>query len=543
MNNLPRQKLLKIIGRYGHALTREVRRCEALMRDYFPAHRREIAVLTTALEERVPAELLSAGNATVPRPVLLKRLAQRLHDEVAMEERAARWAVHTWALALGAISPAELDALEASDERATAHAPRTTDASNLKRNAPAPASRASILNSTPPTARASSTFPATAHATQRATHRAATPARETFMIAADGSGDFLTLNDALKRAAAGARVRVRPGVYHEEMIIDKPIEIVGEGALEEIVVRATRSSCLSMRADAATVSNLTLRGQALRGGIGGEGFFAVDIRHGRLLLQNCDISSDSLSCIAIHGPTAEPVIRRCRVHHGVDSGIYVFDRARGVVEACDIFENSNVGVALTGGARTSVTNCHVHHGRAAGIVVWNGAANTIEDCDIYANASTGVGVSDQGAATLRRCRVHEGQNTGVFVHRNGQATIEECNIYRHAEAEVAATSGGNVRLHECQIHQGRASGVVVRDAGRANLEACDIFDNRESGLRVEAGGVGVARNCRINENGHVGVSVEAGGAVNVEDCDLTENHVAPWAADYGARVESRNNRL
>jgi hypothetical protein len=519
MNNLPRQKLIEIIRRHGREIITEPRRCEGLMRDNFPAHRREIAVLNTALEERVPADLLDAGKSLMPRNALFARLTARLHDDVAMETRAARWAVHTWALALGIITPGELDALEeakqgADEPAAVQTGKQATHASPVASPAKAPASPAASTS----------------------------PARRSFVVARDGSGDFPTLTDAVRRAPAGSRLLVRPGIYNEGILIDKSLEIVGDGALEEIIVRSTTSSCLVMQTDAATIRNLTLRGQARAGGVN-DGFFAVDISHGRPLFDGCDISSDSLACIAIHNPTAVPLIRNCVIHHGVDSGVFAFDGAQGLLEACDIAENSNIGIAITGRATTSVHNCLIHDGADAGIVVWNGATSAIEGCDIYANRRANVGISDASVAALRRCRIHDGDNTGIYAHREGQATVEACNIYAHVEAEIAATSGGIVRLRECQIHDGQSHGVFIRDAGRASLTSCDIALNRGSGVQVDANGSAAAHACRINDNGHVGVSCEPGGAVEIVDCDLTGNRVAAWKTHHGSQVTSRNNRL
>lgn len=533
MNNLPRQKLLEIIRRHGREIISEPRRCEGLMRDHFPAHRREIAVLTSALEERIPADLLAAGTSRTPRRALLARLVARLHDDVAMEESAARWTVHTWALALGVITPDELNTLEQTDEQA-----RPPGAKTASPKQPAQAPRATTATQSPPAPNPA----AVAHAASPA-RVASSSSRTSFVVALDGSGDFLTLTDAIRRAQAGSRLVVRPGIYHEGLVIDKSLEIVGDGALEEIIVRATTSSCLVMRTDAATISNLTLRGQARAGGVNNDGFFAVDIAHGRPLLDGCDISSDSLACVAIHNPTAAPVIRACRIHHGVDSGVFAFDGAQGVIEACDISENANIGIAITGSASTRVTNSHVHHGADAGIVVWNRAENIIEGCDVYANRRTNVGISDAGIATLRRCRIHDGENTGIFTHRNGRAEIEECNIYAHAESEVVVTGGGDVRLRNCQIHDGQSHGVFIHDAGRALLEGCDVFRNRGSGIYVDANGFGIAHACRINDNGHVGISCESGGSVEVEGCDLTQNRIAAWETDHGTQVVSRNNRV
>src|SRR5207249_12166869 len=72
-----------------------------------PELRREIFVLVSALRERVPQELLTLPSG-VPPDLVLRQLAQRLADNLAFAERAARWAVETWAVALRVVSEDEL---------------------------------------------------------------------------------------------------------------------------------------------------------------------------------------------------------------------------------------------------------------------------------------------------------------------------------------------------------------------------------------------------------------------------------------------------
>ena len=100
MNDLPRQKLRELIIEYGRSLCDDPRRCEALLKDYCGQYKREIFVLVNALKNRVAEELINA-SASVPPALLLGRLIQRLEDELAFSEAVARWAVETWALALG----------------------------------------------------------------------------------------------------------------------------------------------------------------------------------------------------------------------------------------------------------------------------------------------------------------------------------------------------------------------------------------------------------------------------------------------------------
>lgn len=111
MNNEPRQALRKIVAKYGTEICSDSRRCEGLLRDNCGAFRREISILINALDERVPLDLLAGGNS-LPRDLLLNRLAKRLEDNLALTENAAVWAVETWALALNLLTDREVEERE-----------------------------------------------------------------------------------------------------------------------------------------------------------------------------------------------------------------------------------------------------------------------------------------------------------------------------------------------------------------------------------------------------------------------------------------------
>lgn len=507
MNDVARRKLSEIIARHGRSLVDEPRRCEGLLRDYCGAYRREIAAIVTALEERVGVDLL-ATNTGMPREVLLNRLAQRLHDNSAIDNSAAKWAVNSLALALGVVSNTELEALEQAQltqsTRATVALPHPT-VPETKARSVTTASTSSVI-----------------------------------VVSAEGGGDYASITEALNAAAMGARLLVRRGVYRESVVINKQIEIIGEGARQDIIIESADASCVLMRTNEALVRGLTLHELAGMDKTNA-GFFAVDIPQGRLTLEECDITSASLSCIGVHNELTDPIIRRCSIHAGSDSGVYIFNAAGGTVEECDIYDNRNVGVAVTERAKPDIRRCRIHDGKHAGIVFWNGGAGSVEECEIFGNAKADVGINDEGNPVFRHCRIYGGNDLGVFVHDNGRGTLENCDIYGHAEPEVAITGGGNLVVRGCKIYDGRQSGVFIRDEGKALVERCDIYRNADAGVSVYDGGVAAIRQCRINGNGMVAIRVKVGGAADVENSDLTGNRIAAWETDYGALVERRGN--
>ncbi|HEV2763845.1 MAG TPA: right-handed parallel beta-helix repeat-containing protein, partial [Pyrinomonadaceae bacterium] len=501
MNGQPRQKLREIVARHGPSVVRDARRCEGLLRDYSAGHRREVSALVSALEEHVPDDLLGAPAGT-PREALLKRLARRLSDNRALSESAAAWSVNSWALALGLVSDDELRALE-EVEHAVAAEESAGDggAGPHDGGAARPASRKSPVN----VAAVSSSV----------------------VASAAGDGDYKSITEALANVAPGGRVLVRPGVYEESILLEKRADIVGDGPRDEIVVTGGGASCLKSSAEAARVSGLTLRGAAGRGAAS----FAVAVSSGGLVLEDCDVSSDTLSCVAVHGPEAAPLIRRCRIHDGADSGLYFFEGAAGTVEDCEVYGHANVGVAITGGARPVVRRSKVYRGANAGLVAWQGGDALLEGCEVYGNRLANLGVSEGARLTARACRVHDGENSGVFVHREGEAVLEGCELYGHREAGAAVTTGGRLFLSGCRVYRGDDSGVFAREGGRALLRGCEVKGNAGSGVAVGEGSVLAVIECAIHDNGRYAVEAAAGASVRVEGSGLNGNGLGPWGLE------------
>ena len=99
MNDRARRKLCELINRYGQAVLEDPRRLKALLSDVCPGLNRQVHVLVSAAEQRVPQDILSS-HSEQPQDLLSVRLARRLTDETGITEEAARWAVESWVIAL-----------------------------------------------------------------------------------------------------------------------------------------------------------------------------------------------------------------------------------------------------------------------------------------------------------------------------------------------------------------------------------------------------------------------------------------------------------
>jgi F-box protein 11 len=257
----------------------------------------------------------------------------------------------------------------------------------------------------------------------------------THVVDAWQRGDFTTVSAAIEAAKPGDRILVRPGLYEEGLVMDKPLEILGDGPVSDIEIRARGANALLFKASIGRVANLTLR-QA-----GGEGdWFGVDITQGRLDLEGCTISSQSLASVAIRNG-ADPRLRRNRIQD-----VLVYDSGLGTLEDNDITGCETAGVEIRTGGNPTLRRNQIHDNKAGGVFVHDSGLGTLEDNDITGNASAGVSISTGGNPTLRANRINRNGYQAVWIYEGGRGVIEDNDLTSNAIGAwlIAEDSKANV---------------------------------------------------------------------------------------------------
>lgn len=358
---------------------------------------------------------------------------------------------------------------------------------------------------------------------------------EVLIVSRSGQGHCASLGVALRRAVEGTRIFVMPGTYRETLVIDKPVEIIGNGNPEDIVIESAQGPCLSFRTPHAMVANLTLKALAPRRD--GPSFTAVDLAEGQVLMEDCFCSSASAAGVVIHGAETQGHLRRCRVLECPGDGILVTGGAAGMLERCQVWAVGGAGLRVASGSRVTALQGRMHGAHEAGIVVEQGGGGRFEDLNLYRHGGAGVRIEGATEAHFLRCRVHDGEGFGVEAARGAQGVFEECDVFGNQGSNVSVGAGAAPAFLRCKIHDGREYGILATDGGSGRFEGCEIYANRLSGLVVGQDADPHLQDCLLFSGMGFGVQVSDGGRGRLEGCEIRDHVMA------GAKISRGGNPL
>ncbi len=403
----------------------------------------------------------------------------------------------------------------------------------------------------------------------------------------DPQAHFKTVAEAVDTAPPGAYIFLKPGIYKEHLVLTKPVSLMGDGAMANIIIESSDHPCVTMQTDYALLRGITLRRRA--SAPPPDQPSAIDIPQGRLLLEACSISTNTTCAIAIYTDQANPVIWQCQIHNEAGCGIAVAEQGRGTIETCDIsgaatdgiqirqggnpvirqcnlYDNQRNGIAITEKGAGMIEECNIFDNVQAGleiaqqsnplvrgctiheqleghgILVTNKGTGFIEACDIYGNAQTGIAIIQESNPFICRCTIHDEKGVGITVCENGHGTIDSCTIMQTSDTGVSITEESNPTFRHCDISKARRSGILVATNGTGSFQHCAIHHNAHAGVEVGQFGNPDIRHCTINQNKMAAVQINENGGAIVEECDLTNNTRGAWAIEEGCMVLGSGNR-
>lgn len=354
-------------------------------------------------------------------------------------------------------------------------------------------------------------------------------------VRAYGGGHYTSIADAVAAAQPGARIEVFPGTYSTGLDISKPVEIVGVGAREEIVLKVKDDNVVEWTAPSGRIAGLTLIQD------GGK-YFGVHLAGGSMILEDNDLTSIGLGVVAIRGNEGG-TIRRNVIHDGQQGGIFLFENGKATIEDNEIYGNRLAGIEVKGGARPIVRGNNLHSGQGSAIYINEGGSGRYENNQIYNNGLAGIEIKSKKDPLITGNTIYDGQQGGLLISENSTARIETNEFYNNTFTAIEIKSGANPVVWNNVMRDGMQSAVYIHSEGRGVIEDNKIFGNAFYGVAVKGNSSPIVRGNRIYDNVYEAIRVREGASGTYEGNDLSGNAAGAFLIeDDAGKVVRRGNR-
>jgi len=347
--------------------------------------------------------------------------------------------------------------------------------------------------------------------------------------------DFETITEAIKAASADVRDKLflAPGLYKEALVLEKPIDIIGEGPLGSVIVEGSAANTVLSTANTGLIANLVLKQSGH--------WFCIDVEKGSLQIKGCDITNSTLSAIKV-GKEGSPVISGNKIHDTNEAGVAVFGGS-GIIEQNEFCGNRYGSIEIVYASATPIIRCNtIHHNKGYGIHIHTQAKPVVQNNHIHENESDGISCWGSADPYVTQNKIYRNKGDGVYIHEDGKGTFEQNDIFNQ-KLDGIRTSKSIPTIFNNMIHNNEGDGVRIVVNANPTIKGNMIYDNNRVGIHVYREGCGTCTDNQIYGNKNAGMQVYGGGSTTVINNKIHHNKCTGIYVSDRAAVSMQSNEI
>ncbi|MCR9200192.1 MAG: pectinesterase family protein [Planctomycetaceae bacterium] len=350
----------------------------------------------------------------------------------------------------------------------------------------------------------------------------------TFLVDSQGSGDFLTIQEAVNAAGLNSEddvIQIAPGTYFENITIgqqQEELELIG-------------LSGIGPNGESGVIIDAQLDGNHA---------LAITPNFGsRVRIENLLVTG-GLDGIRVAGAVA-PNPHRVEIHNVTSvgntysglAGVYAGDIS---VTDSHFFENGHNGIYLWQSLSLSADNVVSEFNIRDGIYAGQTSTIQVQNSQLSGNDSEGLFTSDAARVQVTNTTITDNKDNGIDVRRVGSVTVADSDVLRSGPlpgfGNVAGFySGGSssVTVTGSTFHDNSAMGIgIFNTLGAVTFEDSSANRNGYAGLVVgnaglaiadQAGSSAVVLNATTEGNDYRGMNFEYVGSTTVSESTIDAN--------------------
>jgi parallel beta-helix repeat protein len=200
--------------------------------------------------------------------------------------------------------------------------------------------------------------------------------------------DFSSIQDAVNAARAGDLIEVRGGIYHENVVVDKKLDLKGLG--EPVVDAMGKGSTFVLLADDAALNGFIITGSR---NLPGQMEAGIKAFSGNNNISNNAVTGN-VNGIMLENSNDSIIINN-KVYGNRENGIYLDRSQRNVLVENNVsnngHDNGGTGIYLYMRCNyNSIRDNEVHNNDLDGIMISSSDNNTIQHNNVSANGDGGI---------------------------------------------------------------------------------------------------------------------------------------------------------
>ena len=269
--------------------------------------------------------------------------------------------------------------------------------------------------------------------------------------------DYPTIQRAIDNAKDGDTILVSPGVYRENVVVNKRLNIIGEEPEKTIIDGGKNEDVIKITGSEITINGFTIRNS------------------GKLKSTGYDSKLPSAG-ILIFG-SSSIVVSSCKILNN-EIGVWLISSSNTMIYNCHIYNNSK-GAAMTTSPDNIISNCNISSNKE-GINILDSSRNEILNCKI-SNNEFGIGYKNSSSDKISGCNIYS-NNIGVYLLYTSNDTVSSCNVNSNKWYGIWLSSSSKTLIMDSSIYLNKGDGIELDYSYNNTVSYCSIYSNLKNGI-------------------------------------------------------------
>lgn len=257
--------------------------------------------------------------------------------------------------------------------------------------------------------------------------------------------DFSSIQAAIDNASPGDIILVPPGIYYEQLVINKSITIKGENETTTIINGNASGICIQITADNVVVTGFTIQ-NALIGII-------IQSSNYTQTLENI-ITATSWESIILSQSSSNLITN-------------------------NTISNNSKGIHLVLSSNNTISHNKIDSNYECGVLLNNSTNNLIESNGIHANHSKGIYLADSSGNLIAKNTITLSSDDGVILQRSQNNSLRENTVLNNFHCGFYLVDSENNTLGQNVLSTNGWSGVQLYHSNN-NRALNNVESNNEN---------------------------------------------------------------